>query len=80
MDIYYVDCEGAGEMFRVTTLPACDENKANTAASPVGGERGHKNSNDFFGRPTFLTVSGQVRDLSLYRLCMFSKAFIIAFC
>lgn len=40
------DCEGAGEMFHVTTL---DPSKA------------HKDhSKDFFGKPTFLTVSGQL--------------------
>jgi asparaginyl-tRNA synthetase len=40
------DCEGAGEMFRVSVA---DESQA--AASP---------SKEFFGRPTFLTVSGQL--------------------
>jgi asparaginyl-tRNA synthetase len=39
------DCEGAGEMFRVTTLP--DEHAA-------------KVTDDFFGKRTFLTVSGQL--------------------
>lgn len=39
------DCEGAGEMFRVTTL---DQNEK---AAP---------ENDFFGKNTFLTVSGQL--------------------
>lgn len=38
------DCEGAGEMFKVTTL---DRNEKNP-------------ENDFFGKPTFLTVSGQL--------------------
>ena len=38
------DCEGAGEMFKVTTL---DSNEKNP-------------ENDFFGKPTFLTVSGQL--------------------
>ncbi len=40
------DCEGAGEMFRVTTL---DPNKAHP-----------KDAEDFFGSPTYLTVSGQL--------------------
>ena len=46
------DAEGAGEMFRVTTLPL--ENIPRTEAGEVdfGG--------DFFGRPTNLTVSGQL--------------------
>ena len=38
------DCEGAGELFRVTTL------KPN-----------QKPEEDFFGRPTYLTVSGQLQ-------------------
>lgn len=52
-DFFYVhtpiitssDCEGAGEMFRVTTLK---------------GAPGEKPEQDFFGSPTFLTVSGQL--------------------
>ncbi len=39
------DCEGAGEMFRVTTLPL----------DTVG-----KEEDDFFGRAAYLTVSGQL--------------------
>ena len=42
------DCEGAGEMFRVTTL----DGKA-MEADPEG-------KTDFFGKPTHLTVSGQL--------------------
>ncbi len=46
------DAEGAGEMFRVTTLD--DKN-------PPLGEDGEVNyKEDFFGRPTNLTVSGQL--------------------
>ncbi|MBX7075045.1 MAG: asparagine--tRNA ligase [Pirellulales bacterium] len=45
------DCEGAGEMFRVTTL--------NLAKIPKF-EEGVDYSQDFFGRPAFLTVSGQL--------------------
>ena len=46
------DCEGAGQMFRVTTLDVADpprtpDGKVDYAA-------------DFFGRPTYLTVSGQL--------------------
>jgi len=52
-DFFYVhtpiitasDCEGAGEMFRVTTLK---------------GKPGEKPEADFFGKPTYLTVSGQL--------------------
>lgn len=53
-DFFYVhtpiitssDCEGAGELFRVTTL------KQGAPAKP---------EDDFFGRPTYLTVSGQLQ-------------------
>ncbi|HEM48862.1 MAG TPA: asparagine--tRNA ligase, partial [Caldithrix sp.] len=46
------DCEGAGEMFRVTTLDA---------KNPPLNEDGSVNfSEDFFGRETSLTVSGQL--------------------
>jgi asparaginyl-tRNA synthetase len=45
------DCEGAGQMFRVTTLPLeqlpLREGKLDT-------------QQDFFGKPTYLTVSGQL--------------------
>ena len=46
------DCEGAGEMFRVTTLDL-DE----SAARPEGEV---DFAQDFFDRPAFLTVSGQL--------------------
>lgn len=39
------DCEGAGEMFRVVTLE---------------GERFRTGAEEFFGKPTYLTVSGQL--------------------
>ncbi len=39
------DCEGAGEMFRVTTLKGKPEEKPEA---------------DFFGKPSYLTVSGQL--------------------
>ena len=46
------DCEGAGEMFRVTTLDI---------DTPPRDEQGHvKVSEDFFGKPANLTVSGQL--------------------
>ncbi|USN98047.1 MAG: asparagine--tRNA ligase [Phycisphaeraceae bacterium] len=58
-DFYYVhtpiitgsDCEGAGEMFRVSTLDA---------VNPPMGEGGIDYSQDFFGRESNLTVSGQL--------------------
>lgn len=46
------DCEGAGEMFQVTTL---DLNQI-----PKAAEGGVDFSQDFFGKPTNLTVSGQL--------------------
>lgn len=45
------DCEGAGEMFRVTTLPA------DGGPKPASG---NVFENDFFGKPASLTVSGQL--------------------
>ncbi len=46
------DCEGAGEMFKVTTLDI---------ANPPRREDGTVDySKDFFGKPTNLTVSGQL--------------------
>ncbi len=45
------DCEGAGEMFRVTTIDP---------AKPPRKESQIDYSQDFFERPTFLTVSGQL--------------------
>jgi len=59
------DCEGAGEMFRVTTLdldkpPRTPEGKVDDAA-------------DFFKKPTFLTVSGQLEAEAF--ACAFSKVY-----
>ena len=46
------DCEGAGEMFRVTTLDMNDV--------PKDEKGGADFSRDFFGKPVSLTVSGQL--------------------
>jgi asparaginyl-tRNA synthetase len=46
------DCEGAGELFRVTTLDP-------EAPPKVEGKVDY--SKDFFGKPAFLTVSGQLQ-------------------
>ncbi|EPT28421.1 asparaginyl-tRNA synthetase (NOB+tRNA synthase) [Toxoplasma gondii ME49] len=74
------DCEGAGEMFQVSTLlppppPETRENEKKTdgaapkdaaaaAAEPLipltKDKKGVDYSRDFFGRPAFLTVSGQL--------------------
>lgn len=55
------DCEGAGEMFRVSTLDLM--NLPKTADGQVDFSR------DFFGRETFLTVSGQL-NVEAYCLAM----------
>ncbi|MBR2471529.1 MAG: asparagine--tRNA ligase, partial [Clostridia bacterium] len=59
------DCEGAGEMFRVTTIDP---------ANPPRNEDGSIDySKDFFGKPVNLTVSGQ---LSVETHCMaFGKVY-----
>ena len=55
------DCEGAGELFRVTTLDPLD---------PPRDARGAVDfSRDFFGREAFLTVSGQL-NLECYCLAL----------
>ncbi|MCB1119496.1 MAG: asparagine--tRNA ligase, partial [Chlamydiia bacterium] len=46
------DCEGAGEMFQVTTLDLKNP--------PLTEEKQIDYSQDFFERPAFLTVSGQL--------------------
>ena len=46
------DCEGAGEMFQVTTLNLADLKKNEDGIVDY--------SDDFFGKPTNLTVSGQL--------------------
>lgn len=55
------DCEGAGEMFRVSTLDLVNIPK-DAAGNPDF-------SKDFFGRETFLTVSGQL-NVEAYCLAM----------
>ena len=54
------DAEGAGEMFRVSTLDP---------ESAPAGDGGIDYGQDFFGQPTFLTVSGQLNAES-YALAM----------
>ncbi len=46
------DCEGAGEMFRVTTLDL---------EKPSPGRKSEDFAEDFFGRSAYLTVSGQLQ-------------------
>jgi asparaginyl-tRNA synthetase len=64
------DAEGAGEMFRVTTL--------DPGVAAVGDD-GVDHGQDFFGRPTFLTVSGQLNAeayaLALDRVYTFGPTF-----
>ena len=59
------DCEGAGEMFRVTTLDLEAPPKRPTAKSTI--------AKDFFGRPTYLTVSGQLEAEAF--ACALSKVY-----
>jgi asparaginyl-tRNA synthetase len=65
------DAEGAGEMFRVTTLDL--ESPPRTADGRVD------DAADFFGRPSFLTVSGQLEAeigaLALSRVYTFGPTF-----
>ncbi|STX28317.1 asparaginyl tRNA synthetase [Legionella beliardensis] len=55
------DCEGAGEMFRVSTLDLLNLPKKENGSIDF--------SQDFFGRETFLTVSGQL-NVEAYCLAM----------
>ncbi|MBN1415944.1 MAG: asparagine--tRNA ligase [Bacteroidales bacterium] len=65
------DCEGAGEMFRVTTLSATDP--------PLLNDGTVNFSEDFFGKETKLTVSGQLEGelgaLALSRIYTFGPTF-----
>jgi len=65
------DAEGAGEMFRVTTLP--------DTGVPRTEDGGVDYSQDFFGRATYLTVSGQLEAeigaLALSRVYTFGPTF-----
>ena len=54
------DAEGAGSMFRVTTLPVDDLPVGNNAVTA---------EQDFFGRPVHLTVSGQL-EAEIYALAL----------
>ena len=65
------DCEGAGEMFRVSTL-----DMLNFPRTPEGKPDFSK---DFFGKETFLTVSGQLNVetycMGLFRVYTFGPTF-----
>ena len=62
------DCEGAGELFRVSTLDLLN---------PPKNEKGQIDfGKDFFGRETFLTVSGQL-NVEAYCLAL-SKVYTFA--
>jgi len=64
------DCEGAGEIFRVTTLDP---------ANPSSAVPENPYLNDFFAKPAFLTVSGQLQAeiyaLALGRVYTFGPTF-----
>lgn len=59
------DCEGAGELFRVTTIDA--KNPPKTTAGNIDYAR------DFFARQTYLTVSGQLEAEAF--ACALSKVY-----
>jgi len=59
------DCEGAGELFRVTQIDAKNPPRSSS------GEIDY--SKDFFGRSTYLTVSGQLEAEAL--ACALSKVY-----
>jgi asparaginyl-tRNA synthetase len=65
------DCEGAGEMFRVTTLDLANAPKDKAGAIDY--------TKDFFGRPASLTVSGQLEGeiyaMALGRIYTFGPTF-----
>jgi asparaginyl-tRNA synthetase len=65
------DCEGAGEMFRVSTLDLVNP--------PRGADGGVDFAQDFFGREAHLTVSGQLNAeaycLALSRVYTFGPTF-----
>ena len=55
------DCEGAGELFRVTTLDMDNVSKLPMAKTEDGETTDQVDyKEDFFGKPAFLTVSGQL--------------------
>ncbi|MCX5785782.1 MAG: asparagine--tRNA ligase [Elusimicrobia bacterium] len=54
------DCEGAGQMFSVSSLDL-----SNVAALPKTEKGGLDFSKDFFGKKTYLTVSGQLEGETL---------------
>eukprot|EP00565_Helicotheca_tamesis_P008491 CAMPEP_0185725418 /NCGR_PEP_ID=MMETSP1171-20130828/1695_1 /TAXON_ID=374046 /ORGANISM="Helicotheca tamensis, Strain CCMP826" /LENGTH=561 /DNA_ID=CAMNT_0028393551 /DNA_START=199 /DNA_END=1884 /DNA_ORIENTATION=- len=57
------DCEGAGEMFRVTTMDLDNIStmpRAKDAEDEKKETDGVDYSEDFFGKPAYLTVSGQL--------------------
>jgi asparaginyl-tRNA synthetase len=55
------DCEGAGELFRVTTLDLDKVSQLPLVKREDGSKSDQADySKDFFGKPAFLTVSGQL--------------------
>jgi asparaginyl-tRNA synthetase len=54
------DCEGAGAMFAVTTLLEQNAPLEGAEGQTTYRLRAHDPSEDFFGKPAYLTVSGQL--------------------
>eukprot|EP00397_Hematodinium_sp_SG-2012_P019803 GEMP01020369.1.p1 GENE.GEMP01020369.1~~GEMP01020369.1.p1 ORF type:complete len:692 (+),score=170.34 GEMP01020369.1:138-2213(+) len=52
------DCEGAGELFQVTTM--LQQAKDQASQLPVGKDGKLDYTKDFFAKPAYLTVSGQL--------------------
>jgi asparaginyl-tRNA synthetase len=61
------DCEGGGESFQVTTLLKSQDNQLNKI--PIDKSSKIDYSKDFFGAPSYLTVSGQLQ-LETYCLAL----------
>ncbi len=67
------DCEGAGEMFRVSTLDKVNRPEDGGPSGPASQRSPDGKPHEFFGQPTFLTVSGQLA-LETY-CCALSKVY-----
>ena len=71
------DCEGAGQMFRVSTLDLANLPRKAPSGSPAAQPPAHSApidfSGDFFGREAHLTVSGQL-NVETY-CCALSKVY-----
>ncbi len=67
------DCEGAGEMFRVSTLDLVNRPGGEAAGAGASNSGGGGYEEDFFGKEAYLTVSGQI-NVETY-CCSLSKVY-----